>query len=743
MTSLFSRYRSSNANGGASGKDAGNKKDKDEPAIEITPLEKMLQTIGPVDENDADKFFGLENFGNTCYCNSIVQSLFYSEAFRDRVVNYPGPLSESTTKVEVAIRPPAVVPPPAVLAKQKTNGNLAPPNGGPRPEDRPDAPEYKKRQAMLKGPILELTKENATAHDMDECTFTSLKDIFLALLQSKTRTGVLSPQRFLEIFKRDNEMFRNSMHQDAHEFYGIVLNDIITNLQDHDHKIADDPTTPSAPSALATSKTFDYGLVQDIFEGQLISETKCLSCEAVSQKDETFLDLSIDLDEYSSVTSCLSKFSEEEVLCERNKFHCDGCGGLQEAEKRMRVQRLPKVMALHLKRFKYTEDFTRLEKLHRRVVYPPHFRLLSSSAKREVDKVYELYAVVVHIGGNAYHGHYVSVIKTKEWGWLLFDDEMVEPVDEEYVNTFFGEEDEPACAYVLFYQETVSVTYRDDEESGECSSLANHTNDDERTPISSSVFTTENGFANMTPSTGRSSLNPLTEDPPLGLAHARTAPILSEALSPLEDGYVYTAPPIAVAAAPAATEDRKAEKKRLKMEKKMREHEFAATQAAEAERRKAEVAQQKLEYEKQKQAREDIKKAGDASKGKAEPEPKLRKVSTGGNLLDRASWSSRSMSRKSLNFLSSKKRDQDKDKQKVPDMPATPTILEPSAMVLPPAVNGTTSFSNSTVTESTTSLPPPPPVAAVADPASPAEKIDFRSRFSFGIGKKKSTPALS
>jgi ubiquitin carboxyl-terminal hydrolase 9/13 len=69
--------------------------------------------------------------------------------------------------------------------------------------------------------------------------------------------------------------------------------------------------------------------------------------------------------------------------------------------------------------------------------------------------------VVVHIGGGPYHGHYVSIIKTQDRGWLLFDDEMVEPVDKRFVTKFFGEGLDAmghpknlACAYVLFYQET-------------------------------------------------------------------------------------------------------------------------------------------------------------------------------------------------------------------------------------------------------------------------------------------------
>ena len=40
-------------------------------------------------------------------------------------------------------------------------------------------------------------------------------------------------------------------------------------------------------------------------QGILTSETRCLNCETVTSKDEEFCDLSIDVDQNTSVTSCL------------------------------------------------------------------------------------------------------------------------------------------------------------------------------------------------------------------------------------------------------------------------------------------------------------------------------------------------------------------------------------------------------------------------------------------------------
>jgi len=359
-------------------------------------------------------------------------------------------------------------------------------------EDK-ESPDFKKKHALLTGPVLNMSYQNAAAYNMEESLFTSLKDIFEAIVANQSRTGVISPTKFLEVLRRDNEMFRSAMHQDAHEFLNLLLNTVVENVEAYAKKAeaekAEEQSLSLSSSESEAEKQESQTVtlppllpaqngtngqqnrtrwVHELFEGTLTSETRCLTCENVSHRDEPFLDLSVDLDQHSSVTSCLRRFSEEEMLCERNKFHCDNCGGLQEAEKRMKIKRLPRILALHLKRFKYTEDLQRLQKLFHKVIYPYHLRLFNTTDDAEdPDRLYELYAVVVHIGGGPYHGHYVAIIKTEDRGWLLFDDEMVEPVEESYVRNFFGDRPGLACAYVLFYQETTIEAVRKEQMSNE------------------------------------------------------------------------------------------------------------------------------------------------------------------------------------------------------------------------------------------------------------------------------------
>ena len=47
-------------------------------------------------------------------------------------------------------------------------------------------------------------------------------------------------------------------------------------------------------------------------------------------------------------------------------------------QKRMRVKRLPTILALHLKRFKYMEQYNRHIKVSHRVVFPLELRLFNT-----------------------------------------------------------------------------------------------------------------------------------------------------------------------------------------------------------------------------------------------------------------------------------------------------------------------------------------------------------------------------
>ncbi|CAG8560977.1 31502_t:CDS:2, partial [Gigaspora margarita] len=324
----------------------------------------------------------------------------------------------------------------------------------------------------------------ASTQAIENTLFGALKDLFWKISIQKKRTGVLAPNNFVTKLKKENELFRSTMHQDAHEFLNYVLNAIAENVLEQQKKIAeaerlqreqlsscnlsdkskltsnsassqgsDDADEKSSKSSESNSGTSPQTTwVHQLFEGTLTNETKCLTCETVTSRDESFLDLSIDIEQNSSVSSCLRQFSASEMLCHKNKFFCDVCCGYQEAEKRMKIKKLPNVLALHLKRFKYQDKLQRYIKLSYRVVFPFELRLFNTCDDMEdPDRLYELYAICVHIGSGPYHGHYVTLVKSMGQ-WLLFDDENVDPVDEAEIQKYFGDSPGTGSGYVLFYQ---------------------------------------------------------------------------------------------------------------------------------------------------------------------------------------------------------------------------------------------------------------------------------------------------
>ncbi|KAI9299071.1 cysteine proteinase [Neoconidiobolus thromboides FSU 785] len=384
-----------------------------------------------------DKYFGLENFGNTCYCNSVLQALYFCKPFRECINAFPirSPLITRMEQVLSEISNETLVEPSLLKVKRKSSSNIIMKNN-------------------VNGGLnskLNFNFDDYTTHkelNINENLFTSLKDLFAKIECQNKRIGSIAPSSFIGRLKQENELFRGAQHQDAHEFLNFTLNRIAEHVVDMEKKIQENEDNKSN---LKDNKEHD-SWVQKIFEGKLTNETRCLTCDTITCKEESFLDLSIDIEENSSVSSCLRHFSANEMLCDRNKYFCDVCNGLQEAEKRMKIKKVPNVLALHLKRFKYQEKIQKYAKLSYRVVFPMDLRLFNTTNDSEdTDRLYSLFAIVVHIGSGLNHGHYISVVKSGN-NWILFDDDTVERIDEEDISKFFGDSPGVGSGYVLFYE---------------------------------------------------------------------------------------------------------------------------------------------------------------------------------------------------------------------------------------------------------------------------------------------------
>jgi len=61
--------------------------------------------------------------------------------------------------------------------------------------------------------------------------YSALQSLFLHISTSPGDKGSVAPRAFIDKLKELNELFRSTMHQDAHEFLNYLLNQIVEEIE--------------------------------------------------------------------------------------------------------------------------------------------------------------------------------------------------------------------------------------------------------------------------------------------------------------------------------------------------------------------------------------------------------------------------------------------------------------------------------------------------------------------------------
>ncbi|KAG0662362.1 hypothetical protein C6P45_001103 [Maudiozyma exigua] len=315
--------------------------------------------------------------------------------------------------------------------------------------------ERRKKVALVNGPVINIDHK-ISENNAGSLIYGSLKDIFECIVENEYLTGIVSPHQFIHTFRKENVLFNSMMHQDAHEFLNFLLNQISDTALDN--KVDSDISN----------------FVRDMFQGSLTYKVKCLTCDNVTTRNENFLDFAIEVQgqNETNIQNVLNRYYQRELLNGTNKFYCDLCCGLQEAERVVGLQNLPSTLLLHLKRFKYSEAENANVKLFNNIYYPSKLHVGGTFDQYE-SKNYNLTGLVVHMGGGPQHGHYVALCKTEKYGWLLFDDESIETVSDEDVLKYSGDNGSMSTAYLLMYTEDKTNTDSNTEVSADAAFMSN------------------------------------------------------------------------------------------------------------------------------------------------------------------------------------------------------------------------------------------------------------------------------
>mmetsp|Transcript_16117 Transcript_16117/g.23904 ORF Transcript_16117/g.23904 Transcript_16117/m.23904 type:complete len:190 (+) Transcript_16117:33-602(+) len=111
-----------------------------------------------------ERYYGFENFGNTCYCNSVLQAFYFCLPLREKLLELAKNIKEDESEGE-----------------------------------------------------MNLPRNTIIYH---------LTDLFSTINGMKKISGCVAPTEFLRALRDKNELFRGNMQQDAHEFFNFLINDM-------------------------------------------------------------------------------------------------------------------------------------------------------------------------------------------------------------------------------------------------------------------------------------------------------------------------------------------------------------------------------------------------------------------------------------------------------------------------------------------------------------------------------------
>ncbi|BGP37514.1 hypothetical protein JCM10449v2_001420 [Rhodotorula kratochvilovae] len=185
--------------------------------------------------------------------------------------------------------------------------------------------------------------------------------------------------------------------------------------------------------------------VHQLFGGRLRSRVHCLACGHNSDTFDSILDVSLDLagGRAGSLKDALENLVRKDKLTGQNKYKCEKCKKLVNAEKNFTIDEAPLVLTIHLKRFTPTG-----RKLAYPLKYPEQLKLgpYMSSATPDAGPSYRLYGLILHSGSGPHSGHYTSYVRAA--------DEKFYDMNDDFVTLAPGGGRAPLGernAYVLFY----------------------------------------------------------------------------------------------------------------------------------------------------------------------------------------------------------------------------------------------------------------------------------------------------
>lgn len=280
---------------------------------------------------------------------------------------------------------------------------------------------------------------------------------------SSDDNSVIAPVDLRHELGRTRPEFASNEQQDAQELLNFLLDAIHEDLnanalksqlrelneaEEFHRETLADPFVSEIEWKRHTHR--NSSIIVKLFQGQLQSRLKCLTCGHSSTTYNAFSSLSLPIPPKKgaiSVEDCVREFVKAEGMTGEDSWYCARCKAKRNAYKKLSISRLPDVLIIHFKRFESKGPWR--DKLNTPIDFPltgldmTQFLGQGLQNSTSVKSIYDVFGIVYH-RGSMEGGHYTAMVNAdsqRAEDWTLFDDSRVAP----------NNEIDRKASYLLFY----------------------------------------------------------------------------------------------------------------------------------------------------------------------------------------------------------------------------------------------------------------------------------------------------
>ena len=336
---------------------------------------------------------GLENLGNSCYINSVIQALFMAKSFCRELLTIERTDRETNTMQKIFA---------LLLFSERSELNLKFAMSHIRPQDFMPGLQHDSSEFM--GSLMDKLHEADKKFQKESGGYDG------ETKETEGATGTVN----------DSGITMESSTVEDQAMMEISMDKLVDN----------------------TSELNQSTLVQRNFGGKISTTCVCSSCKSKSISIDSFRDLALSFPEKEenwdteaeteySVQQLLDYYFtiEQLTLDGDNQYHCEKCKILCDGIRCTEMLQPPKNLILTLKHFRYDSRYHTRSKLLIKKMF--HDETISvkvrtshdANSKRTVQ--YQLHSAVVHSGVSLDSGHYYTFAREKNAVWYKFNDSYV------------------------------------------------------------------------------------------------------------------------------------------------------------------------------------------------------------------------------------------------------------------------------------------------------------------------------